>query len=101
MGRLPFIIAIFLVGITAKTISPMILELFSMMKGPNPLPKLPEPIPVVQYESTWKCPDCTIEEKFVLSEIQKRTKIRDHNALATILGNVKQESKFISNIFCY
>ena len=29
---------------------------------------------------------------------QKRTKITDHNALATILGNVKQESKFISNI---
>ena len=95
MGRLPFIIAIFLVGITAKTISPMILELFSMIKDPNPLPK---PIPVVQYESTWKCPDCTVEEKFVLSELQKRTKIRDHNALATILGNVKQESKFISNI---
>ena len=66
MGRLPFIIAIFLVGITAKTISPMILEFFGMMKDPNPLPKPPEPIPVVQYESTWKCPDCSTEEKYVL-----------------------------------
>jgi hypothetical protein len=98
MGRLPFIIAIFLVGITAKTISPMILEFFGMMKDPNPLPKPPEPIPVVQYESTWKCPDCSTEEKYVLSELQKKTKITDSNALAAILGNIKQESKFISNI---
>jgi len=95
MGRLPFIIAIFLVGITAKTISPMILEFFGMMKDPNPSP---EPIPVIQYESSWKCPDCSTEEKYVLAQIQERTKITDRNALSAILGNVKQESKFISNI---
>ena len=95
MGRLPFIIAIFLVGITAKTISPMILEFFSMMKDPNPSP---EPIPVIQYESSWKCPDCSTEEKYVLAQIQERTKITDRNALSAILGNIKQESKFISNI---
>ena len=95
MGRLPFIIAIFLVGITAKTISPMILEFFGMMKDPNPSP---EPIPVIQYESSWKCPDCSTEEKYVLAQIQERTKITDRNALSAILGNIKQESKFISNI---
>jgi hypothetical protein len=46
----------------------------------------------------WKCPDCTFEEQYVLEELQKQTKITDKNALATLMGNIKQESKFISNI---
>ena len=37
-------------------------------------------------------------EQFVLSELQEHTRITDKNALATILGNIKQESKFHSNI---
>lgn len=57
-----------------------------------------EPIPVVPHEPSWKCDDCTPEEQYVLKEIQKKTKISDKNALATILGNIKQESMFISNI---
>ncbi len=57
-----------------------------------------ESIPVVPYEPSWKCDDCTPEEQYVLKEIQKKTKISDKNALATILGNIKQESMFISNI---
>jgi len=55
-------------------------------------------IPVVKFEKTWKCPDCTPNEKYVLSELQKHTKISDRNALATILGNIKQESNFVANI---
>ena len=55
-------------------------------------------IPVIQYDLTWKCGDCTPEEQYVLEELQKMTKISDRNALATIMGNIKQESKFISNI---
>jgi len=60
----------------------------------------PPPVeaPVVQYEPTWKCEDCTPAEQFVLEELQEQTKITDRNALATIMGNIKQESKFISNI---
>jgi hypothetical protein len=46
----------------------------------------------------WKCPDCTPNEQYVLEELQKQTKISDRNALATILGNIQQESKFIANI---
>lgn len=53
----------------------------------------PESIP-----STWKCPDCDINEKHVLSEIQNKTNIIDRNALATIMGNIKQESGFIANV---
>ncbi len=57
-----------------------------------------QPIPVVQYEASWKCDDCTPEEKYVLKELQNKTRITDRNALATILGNIKQESLFIPNI---
>jgi len=55
-------------------------------------------IPVVPYTPTWKCEDCSPEEQYVLKELQDRTRITDRNALATIMGNIKQESKFIPNI---
>ena len=49
-------------------------------------------------QKTWKCPDCTPNEKVVLAALQEYTKIYDRNALATIMGNIQQESKFIPNI---
>ena len=55
-------------------------------------------IPVVPYEPTWQCLDCSPEEKYVLEQLQDKTRITDRNALATIMGNIKQESKFHSNI---
>ena len=61
------------------------------------------PPPVVEiavepYQPTWKCEDCSPEEQYVLKELQQHTRITDRNALATIMGNIKQESKFIPNI---
>tara|TARA_B100000902_G_C27143215_1_gene829786 strand:- start:266 stop:850 length:585 start_codon:yes stop_codon:yes gene_type:complete len=61
-------------------------------------PSEPVAIPVVQFDPEWKCPDCTPEEKYVLKELQEHTRISDRNALATILGNIKQESLFVPNI---
>ena len=56
-------------------------------------------VPVVEYTApTWKCEDCTPEEQYVLAQLQEHTRITDRNALATIMGNIKQESKFIPNI---
>jgi len=55
-------------------------------------------IPVVPYEPTWQCLDCSPEEKYVLEQLQDKTKITDRNALATIMGNIKQESKFHPDI---
>ena len=102
MGRLPFIIATSLVVITGRTISPMIakalISLGFMTAQEVPQQPVAQPIPVVQYEASWKCDDCTPEEKYVLKELQNKTRITDRNALATILGNIKQESLFISNI---
>ena len=55
-------------------------------------------IPVVPYESSWQCLDCSPEEKYVLEQLQDQTRITDRNALATIMGNIKQESKFYPDI---
>ena len=57
-----------------------------------------QPLPVIPYEASWKCEDCSLEEQYVLEQLQEHTKISDRNALATIMGNIKQESKFIPNI---
>ena len=64
---------------------------------PKTTPEI-QPLPVVPYEATWKCEDCSPEEQYVLAQLQEHTKISDRNALATIMGNIKQESKFIPNI---
>ena len=65
-------------------------------------------IPVIEYEESvvenveekpsWKCDGCTENEQYVLEQLQKKTRITDRNALATILGNIKQESLFVPNI---
>ena len=49
------------------------------------------------YERRWECVDCTPEEKKVVAYLQD-VKINDKNAIATILGNIRQESNFIANI---
>ena len=57
------------------------------------------PLEVVPHvQASWKCEDCTPEEQYVLEQLQEHTRITDRNALATIMGNIKQESKFIPDI---
>jgi hypothetical protein len=51
-------------------------------------------IPVEVYKPRWTLPGGTPEEQYVLKKLQENTKITDRNALATILGNIKQESNF-------
>ena len=62
----------------------------------------PVRIPVVEFKeetkTSWKCPDCSPNEQYVLEQLQQQTKITDRNALATIMGNIKQESLFIPNV---
>jgi hypothetical protein len=55
-------------------------------------------IQVKPYEKTWQLPGGTPAEQYVLAELQEHTRISDRNALATILGNIKSESNFRSNI---
>jgi len=59
----------------------------------------PEQIVKLEVETkTWKCPTCTPNEQYVLEQLQEKTKISDRNALATIMGNIKQESGFKAKI---
>jgi len=59
----------------------------------------PVEIAVVPYtKPTWKCPGCNDNEKYVLAQLQAKTRISDRNALATIMGNIKSESNFHPNI---
>ena len=73
-----------------------------LLASAAPIPPAVVPPPEIVKEEpkvkTWQCPGCTPEEKYVLKTLQEETKISDRNALATILGNIQQESKFIANI---
>jgi len=111
MALLPSIIATFSVDTTVKIILTMMKRTLALVtlatasaacaypsiSQIDPPPEVVE-IPVVAYEPSWKCEDCSPNEKYVLEQLQKQTKISDRNALATIMGNIKQESKFIPNI---
>ena len=57
----------------------------------------PEPVVEVETEKRWVLPRGSKIETIVLDALQERG-ITDKNALATILGNIKQESKFHPNI---
>lgn len=48
-------------------------------------------------EKRWVCEDCTENEKIVLKFLQDRG-IKDKTSLSVLMGNIKQESKFHSNI---
>ena len=44
------------------------------------------------------CPDCTPAQQYVLEQLQTRAEVTDKTALAVIMGNIKQESHFRSNV---
>ena len=46
----------------------------------------------------YRCVDCTTNEQETLVFLQESRGITDKNAIATVMGNIKQESKFIPNI---
>ena len=106
MGRLRTTIQTSSDAITGKTtlIAKTLLATAALTLGFwNPVPKTVEapeiqPLPVIPYEASWKCEDCSPEEQYVLEQLQKHTKISDRNALATIMGNIQQESRFTANI---
>ena len=108
MGRLRTIIQTSSDAITGKTtlIAKTLLASAALVVGfwnPVPTPETVEapeiqPLPVIPYEASWKCEDCSPEEQYVLEQLQEETKISDRNALATIMGNIKQESNFRANV---
>ena len=53
----------------------------------------------VDVEKMWRCVGCSPAEEYTLSYLQNNTSITDKYALATLMGNIKQESMFLPN-FC-
>ena len=85
----------------AKGVYPKITEIDPPPQIVEPVVGLVDPNSVKEIEveeKSWKCPGCNDNEKYVLEQLQARTKISDRNSLATILGNIKQESNFHANI---
>ena len=74
-----------------------VIALSSIHKAPVTPPPVVS-IEVEEYDPTWKLPGGSPAEQYVLEQLQQHTKIRDRNALAAIMGNIKQESNFVSNI---
>lgn len=89
-------------SVLKRTLSLIVLTLTSSACAYPSITEINSPpavdIPVEVHEPSWKCEECTPAEQYVLEQLQKQTLIKDRNALATIMGNIKQESKFISNI---
>ena len=45
-----------------------------------------------------ECPDCTASQQNVLEQLQTTAGVTDKVALAVLMGNIQQESRFIPNI---
>jgi|TARA_X000001036_G_scaffold421417_1_gene443230 hypothetical protein len=45
-----------------------------------------------------ECPQCTVNEQYVLEQLQTSAQVKDRTALAVIMGNIKQESHFKPNV---
>ena len=60
-------------------------------------PEPTEEIVEEEKEKRWVCKGCTDVENRVLSALQDQG-ITDKTALAVLMGNIKQESKFVTNI---
>ena len=44
------------------------------------------------------CPQCTVQEQYVLEQLQTSAGVTDRTALAVIMGNIYQESTFKSSV---
>ena len=45
-----------------------------------------------------ECPDCTVQQQYVLEQLQTVADVKDRTALAVIMGNIEQESNFKPNV---
>lgn len=45
-----------------------------------------------------ECPQCTVQEQYVLEQLQTSAGVTDRTALAVLMGNIYQESTFKPNI---
>ena len=63
----------------------------------QPIEEIEEEVTVAPPEKVWVCEGCSENEKETLAFLQKRG-IKDQAALATVMGNIRQESMFLTDI---
>ena len=63
----------------------------------QPVQEVEEEVEVAPTEKVWVCEGCSENEKETLEFLQKRG-IRDRAALSTVMGNIRQESMFLTDI---
>ena len=89
---LPALLAVSLTGADHQTLDEALAEVTSPVEVAETVEPKPEPV-----AKTWKCPGCSQNEARTLEFLQERG-IYDRAALATVMGNIKSESMFITNI---
>ena len=63
----------------------------------QPVQEAEEEVAVAPTEKVWVCEGCNDNEKQTLAFLQERG-IKDRAALATVMGNIRQESMFLTDI---
>ena len=63
----------------------------------QPVQEAEEEVAVAPTEKVWVCEGCSENEAKTLEFLQKRG-IKDRAALATVMGNIRQESMFLTDI---
>ena len=89
---LPALLAVSLTGADHQTLDEALSEVTSPVEVVEVEEPKPEPV-----AKTWKCPGCSDNEARTLEFLQERG-IYDRAALATVMGNIKSESMFNTNI---
>ena len=87
-------------AITGSELKPLTLdEALAEVTGEvaQPIEEVEEEVTVAPPEKVWVCEGCSENEKETLAFLQKRG-IKDQAALATVMGNIRQESMFLTDI---
>ena len=89
---LPALLAVSLTGADHQTLDEALSEVTSPVEVTETVEPKPEPV-----AKTWKCPGCNKNEARALEFLQERG-INDKAALAAVMGNIRQESMFLTDI---
>ena len=85
-------------AIEHKSLNDLLIEASTPKEVKVEEPVNPSPLPqVADRESVWDCESCNENEKKTLAFLQERG-ITDRAAIATVMGNIRQESNFHTNI---
>ena len=89
---LPALLAVSLSGADHQTLDEALSEVTSPIEVVETVEPEPEPV-----AKTWKCSGCSKNEAKTLEFLQERG-ILDRAALATVMGNIRSESMFVTDI---